>query len=149
MIYTVEYKTEAELLEKLRDLMVQTSKTTGPGDLYKRLEKYAHKKQEHFFVIILDGAHNFVKLEVVTKGLVNRTIVHAREVFRPAIVASACAIIVAHNHPSGNLTPSSEDMEITERFIDAGVIIGIPVLDHIIFGPTGYRSMVETGEMPR
>lgn len=95
---------------------------------------YATKPQEHFLLLTLDGAHKPLRLHEVTRGLVNRTIVHPREVLRPAILDNAAAIIVCHNHPSGVVEPSPEDRDLTSRLTEAATLIGIPLLDHIIIG---------------
>jgi DNA repair protein RadC len=82
---------------------------------------------------------------VVTIGLVNVTQVHPREVFADPLCDRACALVVAHNHPSGNLTPSKEDLQVTEVLKEAGKLLGIRLLDHVIFGAAGYRSLSEEG----
>jgi DNA repair protein RadC len=107
--------------------------------------KIMNKKQEHFVVVTLDGAHHVIKTRVVSKGLVNRTIIHPREVFFPAVRDRACAVIVGHNHPSGKVEPSAEDKEVTKRIKDAGAVMGIPLLDHIIVTKSGYYSFLEQG----
>ena len=114
--------------------------------IYETIKHYGLQKQEHFIVVLLDGAHNIIKHVVVTVGLVNRTLVHPREVFAPALIERATAIVVAHNHPSGNLEPSTDDLEVTFRLKKAGQLLGIEVLDHIIFSASSYRSLRETGE---
>jgi DNA repair protein RadC len=114
-----------------------------PPDAYEYMKKYSGATRESFFVILLNGSNEIIGHERITTGLVNRTIVHPREVFKPAIIKSCSAVILCHNHPSGNLTPSQEDIDITERLKKAGEIIGIPVLDHIIISRNGYTSMVE------
>lgn len=106
------------------------------------IKKYGRKQQEYFILILLDGAMQPIKTEVVSIGLVNRTLVHPREVFAPAIQNRATRIVIAHNHPSGDLTPSEEDIGTTNRLIEAGKIIGITILDHIIFADD-YYSMHE------
>ena len=118
-----------------------------PADTYEALTRYARKQREHFIVITLDGAHHVQRIHIVSIGLVNRTMVHAREVFVKAISDRATAIIVAHNHPSGKLNPSLEDDEVTRRLTDAGQIIGIPVPDHLVFGKAGYYSYQEHGRL--
>lgn len=105
------------------------------------IKKYGKKQQEYFIVILLDGALQPIKTEVISIGLVNRTLVHPREVFAPAIQNRATSIIIAHNHPSGNLTPSEDDINTTYRIIDAGKILGINVLDHIIFSDKEFYSL--------
>lgn len=122
-------------------------KIGGPGDAYSVLKRYANAKTERFIVITLDGAHQVKASRIISMGLVNRTIVHPREVFFPAITDHAVAIIIAHNHPSGLLEPSPEDIDITRRLRDAGELLGIPVLDHVIISRSGYYSMVEHGQM--
>lgn len=85
--------------------------------------------------------------KVITIGTINRSLVHPREVFAPAIEKRAVGIIVAHNHPSGDLTPSEDDLNVTDTLIKAGKILGIRVLDHIIFSDCDYHSMAEQGDM--
>ena len=119
---------------------------TSPRSYAPFLAKYGNKRVEHFIVTTLNGAHIPVHTYVVTIGLVNRTVVHPREVFWYAIKDMATAIVVAHNHPSGQLQPSPEDIDITHRLSEAGKIIGIQLLDHIILGKQNeYYSMVEHG----
>jgi len=124
-----------------------TKKITAPGDAFPLYAEYCDKKQEHFMVTTLNGAHEPIKTHVVSIGLVNRTLVHPREIFRPAIEESAAAIMLCHNHPSGNLDPSQEDIKITQRLKQAGVIIGIEILDHLIVSGTGYYSFLEEGKL--
>jgi DNA repair protein RadC len=101
--------------------------------------------REHFFVVLLDG-RNRVQGEVhVSEGTLTAALVHPREVFAPAIRAAAAAIILVHNHPSGDATPSPEDVAITERLRQVGELIGIRVLDHVIVGQARYVSMAEEG----
>lgn len=119
-----------------------------PADVATALGKHRiGKAQEHFWAILLDSAHKVVRVITVSKGLVNKTLVHPREVFRPAIVANCVAIALAHNHPSGSLTPSQEDLDTTTRIVKAGEIIGIQVLDHVIVSRRGYLSLREAGKM--
>lgn len=120
---------------------------SSPGDAYTVLKRYANARTERFLVVLLNGAHDVVSTRIITVGLLNRTIVHPREVFRPAIVENAAAIVLSHNHPSNRLDPSREDLEISKRLQDAGELLGIPVLDHLIIGRTGFYSMVEHGQM--
>ena len=127
-------------------LVKEETKVSSPRDASAIFARYAKKEVEHFLVATLDGAHQVLKTYLVTKGLVNRTIVHPREVFRYAIKDNACAIIVSHNHPSGNLAPSPEDLEITRRLSDAGDILGISLLDHVIISRKGSYSLMEHGD---
>lgn len=114
-----------------------------PSDVLPLLLPYADKKQEYFLCISLNGAYEVIKTRVVSIGLLNRTMVHPREVFADPIMDRAAAIIVSHNHPSGNLEPSAEDREITSRLRKAGEIIGITLLDHIIISEKGHFSFLK------
>ncbi len=122
-------------------------KISGPEQVYQLLRYHAAREQEHFFVLTLNGANETINIHTVSVGLVNRTVVHPREVFRRAVADNACSVILAHNHPSGNLQPSSEDLEVTRRLTEAGAILGIPVLDHLIVSVRGYLSLQQEGEM--
>ena len=104
-------------------------------------------RTEGFYVIALNGAHEVIRVRTITKGLVNRTMVHPREVFRGAIMDDAAAVVVAHNHPSGNLVPSTEDDKVTRQLIDAGQVVGIAVLDHVIVSKCGYFSYLEADRL--
>jgi DNA repair protein RadC len=119
---------------------------SSPRDAFGALTRYANARNERFLVLTLDGAHQLIATRIVSIGLVNRTVVHPREVFFPAIKDNAVAIIVAHNHPSGRLDASPEDIEITRRLREAGEILGISLLDHVIFHKkSGFFSFVEHG----
>jgi len=109
--------------------------------LYLSAERVA--AQEHFVVLTLDADHKLIKKHVVTIGLVNRSQVHPRETFRPAILDNAVGVILAHNHPSGSLEASVDDLIATRRLVDAGKIIGISVLDHLIVTAGGFISIRE------
>ena len=99
------------------------------------------KKQEYFVCLTLDGANRLIAKRVISIGTLTASLVHPREVFAEAITDRAASIIVAHNHPSGNLEPSLADKEVTERLRRAGEILGIEVLDHLILGGEGFRSV--------
>jgi len=116
-----------------------------PKDAFPLLVHFADMRQEHFIVISLNGGHEVNAVREITKGLINKTVVHPREVFADPITDRACAIIVAHNHPSGNLEPSDEDLDITDRLRQSGDILGIPLLDHLVFSEAGYFSFAEHG----
>jgi len=116
-------------------------------------EKFRGKQQEEFHVLLLDTKHGLLRDEVVTVGLVDRSQVHAREVFRNAIKESCSRIILCHNHPSGDPTPSEQDIQCTKNLTAAGEIIGIQVLDHVVIGqrtnqrPRDYLSLREENMM--
>ena len=99
--------------------------------------------RERFIVFWLNNSNVVTGFEVVSEGILNSSLVHPREVFRGAIVATCANIILAHNHPSGNTEPSNEDIQMTKQLIEAGKIIGINVYDHIIFCEGAYMSFVE------
>jgi DNA repair protein RadC len=109
------------------------------------LRRYATSKVEKFFAISLDGQHAILHINIVSIGTTNRCMVHPREVYLAAIKDSATALVVAHNHPSGNNTASVEDRDISNRLREAGELMGIPMLDSLVFSRTGYFSFVEGG----
>ncbi|RJX27380.1 MAG: DNA repair protein RadC [Desulfurivibrio sp.] len=122
-------------------------KIKTPVDALPLVRHYGDRKQEHFLCISLNGANEVITTRVVSVGLVNKTQVHPREVFADPITDRASAVILAHNHPSGNLTPSKEDLQITRQLKEAGETLGIAVLDHIIFSRQGHYSLLEHGEL--
>lgn len=99
--------------------------------------------REEFCVVVLDTKNRLIKHEFVSKGTLNASIVHPRDVFRVAIIHSAAAVILLHNHPSGDPTPSQEDVDITKRLVEAGRIMGVSVLDHLIIAGATYISLKE------
>lgn len=113
-------------------------------DLFAKLDFFVNSDREMFLVASLNTKNEPTQIEVVSIGSLNSSIVHPREVFKSAIIANASSIICAHNHPSGDLTPSNEDIEVTKRLVDAGKLLGINVLDHIIMNDEGeYKSIRE------
>ena len=119
---------------------VTGEKIKTPQDIYRIVRHYANRKQERFLSISLNGAHEVIAVRVVTVGLVNRTIVHPREVFADPLSDRCSAICVCHNHPSGDLLPSREDDEVSENLMAAANILGIKFLDHIIFSENSFYS---------
>jgi DNA repair protein RadC len=118
-----------------------------PQDIFNLIRHHADRRQERFICVSLNGAHEVLAVRVVTIGLVNKTIVHPREVFADPLLDRSSAVICAHNHPSGQLTPSPEDDEITVRLQDAAELLGINFLDHIIFSDISYFSYRQTGKL--
>ncbi len=119
-----------------------------PAAIYEYLAgDLRYEQQENFVVLMLDTHRRLIRRSNISKGTLNRTMVHPRDVFREAIVSNACSIILAHNHPSGDPTPSKPDRELTRELISAGTAIHIPVLDHIIIGAgtSPYYSFREHG----
>ena len=118
----------------------------GPEDVFEYCRpKYMYEQQEHFAVMMLNMRNKITGYKDITKGSLSASIVAPRDVFREAVLASAAAIIVIHNHPSGDPSPSKEDIAVTQRLVKAGKIMDIPVLDHIIIARDRYYSMKETG----
>jgi DNA repair protein RadC len=98
-----------------------------------------------FVVFWLNSKNRVMGFEVVSEGTLNSSLVHPREVFRSAIVATCASIVVMHNHPSGNTEPSKEDIEVTQQLVESGKIIGIPLLDHVIHAGDTFTSFAERG----
>jgi DNA repair protein RadC len=121
------------------------AKVTKPEDILPLVPDLAAKRQEHFICITLNGAGEVLGNRIITVGLLNHSLVHPREVFADAITDRAASIICVHNHPSGSLEPSSQDIAITGQLKEAGVLVGIPLIDHVIITRTGYLSMRERG----
>ena len=126
-------------LSKVNNLPIKTAKDVF---LYAS-EKLADNKKEHFMVLHLDTRNKIIKDEIISIGTLNASIIHPREVFKSAIKESANSIILVHNHPSGDSEPSMEDREITEKLMEAGEILNIKVLDHVIIGKDNYHSFKE------
>ncbi len=105
--------------------------------------RFRDKKQEHFTILLLDNKNKILKETLVSKGTLSSSVVHPREVFNPAIKESAASMILVHNHPSGEPTPSKDDIDLTKRLIETGKVVGIRVLDHIIIGNDCYLSMAD------
>nr|VFK43267.1 MAG: DNA repair protein RadC [Candidatus Kentron sp. TC] len=118
-------------------------KIARPSDLVPHVRHYADRKQEHFLCASVNGANEVINIRVVSIGLVDRTLAHPREVFAGPLTDRASAIILAHNHPMGPLLPSSADMDVTQQMRKAGDIMGIAVLDHIIFNRTDHFSLLD------
>lgn len=111
-----------------------------PEDLIPLVQHYALEYVEHFICISLNGAHEVINIHEISKGNNNTAIVQPRDVFSALVIDRACAVIFVHNHPSGNVTPSQPDINMTERLIEAGKLIGVQVLDHIIISENKYFS---------
>ncbi len=121
-------------------------KINEPLNVLPYLKHYSTRKTEHFISISLTGANEIINIRVVSVGTLMNTLVHPREVFADILMDRAASVIFAHNHPSGNVEPSEEDIQLTERLLDGASILGIDVLDHIIFSERdNYVSMAERG----
>ena len=128
-----------------RYLIKQNKKITSAKDVYDELKEYHNKKQEYFLCLYLDGANHLIQTKVITIGILNQSLVHPREVFSYAIEKRCASIIVAHNHPSGLLEASNEDINVTKRLKESSKILGIELLDHLIITSDGYFSFKEEG----
>jgi DNA repair protein RadC len=127
---------------------IEKPKISSPEDVYRRLfPRMREQKKEMFIELCLDTKNQILKEEVISVGSLNANVVHPREVFKLALTESAAHIIVAHNHPSGDPTPSREDIEITKKLVETGNIMGITVLDHVIIGDGRHFSMKEAGHI--
>jgi len=133
------------MLEFGRRKWASGQRIRNPMDIFDLIRHHADRRQERFICLSLNGAHELLAVRLVTIGLVNRTIVHPREVFADPLLDRASAIAVAHNHPSGNLNPSAEDSDITRRLKAAADILGINFLDHVIFSETCFFSFRQEG----
>ena len=130
-----------------RRLCPEHRRISDPKDILPVIRHYADRKQEYFLCASLNGAHEIIAIRVVSVGLVNRSLVHPREVFADPLADRASAIIIAHNHPSGNCNPSMQDYEVTAKLKEAAKILGIGFLDHLIFSQTGQYSFLENREL--
>lgn len=117
-----------------------------PGDVHRLLEsRLGDLMQEHLVALLLDTKNGVLASPTITMGTVDTSLIHAREIFRPAIKAAATNVILAHNHPSGDTKPSPNDVCMTRKIVEAGKAIDIPLLDHVIVSKDGFSSMNELG----
>jgi DNA repair protein RadC len=121
----------------------------GPADVFRHFHaRLRDARHERFVLLLLDGRHRMLREVVISQGTLTASLVHPREVFRPALREAAAAVVLVHNHPSGDPSPSREDREITQRLARAGDLLGIPVLDHVVVADRGYASLRELGALP-
>ncbi len=144
-IKAIEIKACLEIARRFHQIILRPGEIlNGSQQVFSYYhEKLRDQKKEKFFTILLDCKHRIIREELVSIGSLNLSIVHPREVFAPAIKESAESILLVHNHPSGNPTPSQEDIHITRRLVEVGRLVGIEVLDHIIIGNGCYVSFLE------
>ena len=114
-----------------------------PKDAVAQLTDLRHNKKEHFIALYLNARNQLVHKETISMGTLNANLVHPREVFEPALKHSAAGIMVAHNHPSGDPKPSEDDLEITKRLAEAGKMMGVELLDHVIIAANSHFSFKE------
>jgi DNA repair protein RadC len=130
--------------EEINQYLRPFTRYTSPEQVFDTFNFLRHETKEYFFAIHLDGKNRICCVDEVSVGSLNQSVVVAREVFKTALLSSAAAIIILHNHPTGDPSPSREDIEITRRLKEAGEIIGVKLLDHIIIGDS-YLSFVSQG----
>ena len=119
---------------------------SGPGAAARFMRGLLRDEaREHFLALYLDGGHQVVSFSLVSLGDATSAPVHAREVFQGALLVGACALIVGHNHPSGDVQPSTEDKDVTRKLKQAGELLRVPLLDHVLFSETDYVSFHERG----
>jgi DNA repair protein RadC len=116
-------------------------------DVYRHVQHLGTLTREHLMLLSLDSRHRLIATHEISVGTVDASLVHPREVFRPAIVDGAASIVVAHNHPSGLIDPSEEDGLITKRLVAAGKVIGIELLDHLIVGEEDFYSFKDSNRI--
>jgi len=139
-----QIKAALELGRRMQFLDKKLFKIKEPKDVANyMMDKMCYLEQEHFMILILDSKNQIRKEETITIGTINASLVHPREVFAKAIQEHAVSIILLHNHPSGDPTPSQEDIKITHRLVKVGELVGISVLDHIIIGERNFVSLKE------
>ena len=141
-------KASCELANRLHggSEVTEKPKIKNPADIAGLVGgRLRNKQKEHFLALLLDTRNQVFKIAEISVGSLDTNIVHPREVFKEAIAGSAASVIFAHNHPSGDCTPSTDDIELTKRLVQAGQIIGIEVLDHIIIGNNSHLSLKSEG----
>lgn len=148
-VKAITIKAALELARRLeREDPRQTGPVTGSHAVFEFLRRrFLGMKVEHFVVLLLDTRNHVTRVVPVSEGTLNQSLVHPREAFREAVRDSAAAVIFAHNHPSGDPTPSRDDNAITERLVRAGDLMGVKVLDHVIVGRESYFSYADTGRL--
>lgn len=148
---TIKFKTIKAIYEniivreEITNYLQPGTRFTAPSQVYETFSFLMKETKEHFITLHLDGKNRIIVMDLVSIGSLNQSIVHPREVFKTACLSNAAAIILVHQHPTGDPSPSSEDIAITRRLKEAGEIMGIKVLDHIIVGEGEYLSFVERG----
>lgn len=113
----------------------------SPQDVWKELKDIRDNKKEHFVVFYLDSRNQEIQREIISVGILNASIIHPREVFEPAIRHNAAQILVSHNHPSGDVTPSEDDIKVTKRLSEAGKLLGLEIVDHVIVSKSSFMSL--------
>lgn len=131
------------ILELVDRFTVQKTEVLSPADVWKLCSDIKDSKREHFIAFYLDSQDCLIEKQVISIGTLNASLVHPRELFEPAITLRAASVVVAHNHPSGALEPSSDDVEMTKKLIHAGKILDIRLTDHVIVTKNAYLSIIK------
>jgi DNA repair protein RadC len=127
----------------------QTVEIRGPEDVFQFLKgRFQNLDREHFLIVLLSARNTVIGIETISVGSLNASIVHPREVYKPAIAQSAASLILAHNHPSGMTDPSDDDLALTRRLQQVGELVGIPVTDHLICAGSSFYSLKQQGHLP-
>jgi DNA repair protein RadC len=132
--------------EQTSNYLKPNHRYTSASQVHETFSFLRQETKEYFMAIHLDGKNKIVAVDMVSQGSLNQSIVHPREIYKTALLSSAAALILIHNHPTGDPTPSTDDMTITRRLVEAGELLSIKILDHIIIGDT-YYSFAERGHL--
>lgn len=134
----------AELGKRYSQAKNPINKITQAKDVFDLFHnRLKNEKQEHFYIVMLNTKNHIIGEQLISRGILDASIIHPREIFKEAIKNSSSKILVVHNHPSGDPTPSKEDIEVTKKLIEIGEMINIHVLDHVIVGNEGFWSWIE------
>ncbi len=139
------YKIPIYRLQLVRDGHIETRTICNTMDIFKAIKTFVRSDREIFVDLYLNARNQVIVHHIISVGTVNTSLVHPREVFKPAILKNACSVIVAHNHPSGCSEPSTADRQITTRLKDALALIDVRVLDHFVVSRSSYVSLAERG----
>jgi len=134
-----------EVIRENMPAYITTDRFNSPQQVFEMFKDLVIETKEHFLCLHLDGKNRIICLDRVSVGSLNQSVVHVREVLKSALLSSAAGTLLIHNHPTGDPSPSPDDIIITNRLKEAGLLIGIPVIDHIIIGDGQYVSFVERG----
>jgi DNA repair protein RadC len=126
---------------------LSTHRYTSPAQVYELFRDLSMESKEHFVCLHLDSKYKLICYDQVAVGTLDGSLVHPREVFKGALLSSAAAVLLLHNHPSGDPEPSAEDQEVTRKLVEAGKLLGVPVLDHVIIGDGSFYSFRERGAL--
>jgi DNA repair protein RadC len=139
-----------ELVRQSAEPLARGTPFRDAADIFRAFHpRVRDLKLEQFWCVLLDGKHRVIREVMVSQGTLNSSPVHPREVFAPAIRHSAAAVVFIHNHPSGDPTPSADDLDITRRLAEVGSLVGIRVLDHVVIGDGAYVSFADRGLLVR